>query len=112
MSMVQEVAFLQRDNQIDLTLLEDGTSIGDHTTITRAILLFGQGKNLLSPDPYLTLDSSTDPSYFDFTDASKLVLKLGAASVPKGPHNVSLVIYTTDFPNGAEWVPELRITVA
>ena len=111
MSLVEETVYLGRGNQIDLVLLEDGNSIGDHTDITRVVLLFGAGKTLLSPDPYLTIDSSIDPSYFDLTDAAKLIMKLGSASISKGRHNVTLVIYTADLPLGAEWEPKLVLTV-
>ena len=111
MSLVKEMVYLGRDNQIDLVLLEDGSSIGDHTSITRAVLQFGRGDSLLAPDPFLEIDSSSDPAYFDFTDAAKLILKLGAASRPKGRHRVKLVIYTATLTNGAEWEPDLLFTV-
>jgi hypothetical protein len=111
MSLVSETVYLGRDNQIELVLLEDDNAIGDHTSITRATLFFGVGDSLLSPDPFLTIDSSTDSAYFDFTDPSKLILKLGAADLPKGRHHVRLVIYTAGLPNGASWEPGLMITV-
>lgn len=109
MALDSRVAYTGRDNEIHLTLLEDGASFGDHTQITRAVLEFGGGQTFMSPSPYLTLDSSVDSSYFDFTDATTLILKLGAATIAKGRHNVRLTVYTALLPNGATWEPMLDL---
>jgi hypothetical protein len=110
MSLVKETVYLGRDNQIDLVLSEDGTAIADHTVVTRAVLLFGGSDTLLAADPYLTIDSATDPSYFDFSDIAKLILTLGAAPIPKGRHHVRMVVYVSGAPSGVGWAPLLLLT--
>ena len=111
MGMSAEVVYLGADNQIGLVLSVDGQPLSDHTTITRAILEFGRGKTLLSANPYQTIDSNTDPSYFNFTDSEKLILKLGAATIAKGKHNVTLTIFTATYPGGLVFDTELGMTV-
>lgn len=111
MPLINEKVYLGRDNTIDLELLEDEGAIGDHTDIARVVLVFGQGETSLSPAPYLEIDSLDEPALFDFTDSTKLILKLGAASIPKGRHTVRLVIYLSGLTNGATWEPQLQMTV-
>jgi len=111
MSMSAEVSYVGAGNQIGLTLSVDGTVLSDHTVITRAVLELGRGATLLSASPYLTVDSQSTPGYFDFTDSSKLILLLGDAPIPKGPHNVNLTIYTPAYTNGLVFDTELRVTM-
>lgn len=111
MGMSSEVVFLGADNEIGLALSVDGTTLADHTVITRAILEFGRGKTFMSGDPYLTIDSQSDASYFDFTDTAKLILKLGGATIHKGKHNVMLTIFTPAYTGGLVFDTELDMTV-
>ena len=111
MSMSAEVSYVGAENQIGLILSIDGSQLIDHTVISRAILELGRGSTLLSANPYITVDSSITPSYFDFSDASKLILLLGDAPIPKGPHNVNLTIFTPAYPNGLVFDTELRVTM-
>ena len=90
----------------------DGVILADHTIITRAVLELGKDGTLLAADPYQTIDSGTDPTYFDFTDSSKLILLLGAAGVAKGRHTTSLTIYLPAYTGGLSFgqALDLRVT--
>ena len=111
MSLSTEIVYEGYGNTIGLRLQVDGVTLTDHTTISRAILEIGKGDNLLSPAPYMTIDSDTDPSYFDFTDAQKLILVLGAAGIAKGRHNTSLTIYVPTYPDGLSFGPALDLRI-
>jgi len=100
MPLSTEITYTGYDNAINLQLKVDGAIIADHSVITRAVLEVGKGDTLLSPDPYLTVDSDTEPTYFDFTDATKLILKLGGAEVPKGRHNATLTVFMPGYTGG------------
>ena len=100
MALSTEVSYSGYGNLINLVLQIDGATMQDHRDIVWARLEFGRGPTLLSPDPYLEIDSIANPLYFDFTNAGKLVLNLGVASIPKGRHNVTLTIFTGDYPSG------------
>lgn len=97
--MPLETVYVNRDNTIDLALYENNVLI-NHTTITRVQVLIGSR----------TLDSYTNPNYFDMTSASKLKLKLGGASLTDGQYKAQLVIYDAVNYNGIVW-GELTITV-
>jgi len=109
MALSTEVVYEGYGNTIGLRLQVDGADLNDHRAITRAILEFGKGDTVLSPAAHLSIDSNTDPSYFDFTDPTKLILQLGAAGVPKGRHNVSLTVFLAAYPTGLSFGPALDI---
>ena len=111
MATSREVVYDTYGNVINLILQVDGQNMSDHRVITRCILKFGDTSSALSPAPYLTIDSSTDPSYFDFTDQNKLILKLGQAGLPKGRHNVSLIVYTPTYLTGLSFGPSIEVFV-
>jgi len=111
MSLTTEVVYEGADNKIGLQLAVDGAVLTDHTVITRAVLELGKDETLLSADPYLTIDSSVDPGAFDFTDATKLILQLGAAGVSKGRHNTSLTIYLPAYAGGLSFGQALDLRV-
>jgi len=111
MALSTEVVYEGADNVIGLQLAVDGTVLADHTVITRAVIELGKGTTLLAPDPYMTIDSDTYPSYFDFTDTSKLILQLGAAGISKGRHIGALTIYLPAYAGGLSFgeVLDLRV---
>jgi hypothetical protein len=111
MSLSTEVVYEGYDNIIGLQLQVDGVTLPDHTVITRAVLELGRGDTLLSPAPYKTIDSSIDAAYFDLTDATKLILKLGDAGVSKGGHNSFLTVYVPDYPGGLSFGTVMDIRV-
>jgi hypothetical protein len=111
MATSREVVYDQYGNVINLILQVDGQNVSDHRVITRCVLKFGDASSTLSPDPYLTIDSSVAPGYFDFTDQDKLIIKLGAASVPKGRHNVTLIVYMPTYPTGLSFGPSIEVFV-
>lgn len=111
MATSREVVYDQYGNVINLILQVDGETISDHRVITRCVLKFGAGDSILSADPYLTVDSDTSPGYFDFTDQDKLIVKLGEASVPKGRHNVSLIVYMPTYLTGLSFGPSIEVFV-
>ena len=109
--MSNEVVYDQYGNTIRLRLQVDGVDVADHRVITRAIVEFGRGETILSPDPYLVIDSSIDPTSFDLTDPTAFILKLGAASVPKGRHNVFLTVFLPAYTDGLSFGTALGIAV-
>lgn len=111
MSMSAEVVYLGADNAISLTLSIDGQTLTDHTSITRAVLEFGRGTTNLSAAPYKTIDSSVDSQYFDFTLTNKIRILLGAATISKGRHNVTLTTYMPGYTDGLAFDTELDIKV-
>jgi hypothetical protein len=109
MATSREVVYDTYGNKINIILQVDGTTVPDHRVITRCVLKFGDASTILSPDPYLTIDSDTDAGYFDFTDQDKLILKLGDASLPKGKHNVTLIVYMPTYLNGISFGPSIEV---
>lgn len=102
--MLIENVFNGRDNTIDLLLKADGSAV-DLSDVTRMTLTVGS----------VTLDSTTHPSYFDWTHtpavAGKLVLALGAASLTAGEYQSALLtVYSADNLNGVRW-PQFYINV-
>jgi len=111
MAQTTEVVYEGADNEVGLQLAVDNTVLPDHTVITRAVVQLGSGDTLLSPDPYMTLDSDINAAYFDLTDATKLILKLGAAGIAKGRHNAALIIYLPAYTGGLSFGPVLDLRV-
>lgn len=100
MPQIEEVVHNGRDNAVELALSVDGVTI-DHTSITRALLVVGT----------VTLDSQASPALFDFTQADRLVLTLGAAGLTVGRHSARLITYDTAHPNGLEWESAIVLLV-
>lgn len=111
MSLILENVYSARDNVIDLVLTEDGTTMADHSVITRIVLELGAGETFLSAAPHMTIDSSVNSEYFDLTQTDKIVLKLGDAGIPIGRHITKMSIYTPTYPDGATWEPWIELDV-
>jgi len=90
------IAWLDRDNTIDIALSDDGVLI-NHALITRILLVFDA----------ITIDSATVPALFDLTGAAKIVFKPGASTtlVP-GTFDVRIITYDASNPNGIVWGDE------
>ena len=99
MMLVSNIVYNNRDNVISLSLLSDGNII-DHTSITRVQLKVGT----------VTLDSQTQPTWFNLTNASKITLKLGFAGLTAGKNLASLVVFDSLNPEGVVW-GKLYLTV-
>ena len=56
------IAWLDRDNTIDIALSDDGVLI-NHALITRILLVFDA----------ITIDSTATPTLFDLTNAGKII---------------------------------------
>lgn len=90
--LLSNTVYNNRDNVISLSLLSDGVVI-NHTSITRVQLKVGT----------VVLDSQTNPTWFDLTNASKITLKLGFASLTTGRSLASLIIFDVLHPDGVVW---------
>ena len=90
------IAWLDRDNTIDIMLSDNGVPI-DHSLITRILLVFNA----------LTIDSVTSASLFDLTGQDKIVFKPGASTtlVP-GSFNMRIVTYDQLNTDGVVWGDE------
>lgn len=89
---MSNLAFLNRNNTIDIILKNDGVVI-NHTLITRILLIFDT----------LTIDSQTAPALFDLTNAGKIVFKPGASALTVGAHSVTVVTYDASNALGVVW---------
>lgn len=90
--LLEETVYLGRDNAIELRLTSDGVAI-THTSITRVQLQIGA----------TLLDSQAQPTFFDFTAADRLKLKLGSAGLAVGRKTATLIIYDALHANGLVW---------
>ena len=97
--LIEEVVYTGRDNSISLKLSSDDVVI-NHTAITRCQLRIGS----------TLIDSNVSPSWFDLTQADRLILKLGASSLIAGRYTATLIIFDPGHSNGLVW-DELVITV-
>ena len=94
-----EIIYNDRDNRNDLLLSDDSSgtmTVSDLTNVTRILLQIGG----------VTLDSDTDPGYFDWaTDGAegKLYLTLGDASLVEGHFLGSLIIFDPTHTDGLFW---------
>lgn len=87
-----EIVWLGRDNPVHLQLQSDGASI-DHTAITRLVVVLGG----------TSLDSQTNPSWFDFSNIERVILKFGQSGVAAGAYRARLIVYDDAHPNGQTW---------
>ena len=92
--MITEIVYLARDNTIDLLLKADGKA-QDLSTVTKMTLEYDS----------TTIDSVTSPEVFDWDTGTtgKLILALGAESIPKGDYTAKLTVYDSDNLNGIFW---------
>ena len=97
---IEEIVYKNRDNTIQLSLTTNGTAI-THTSIRKCQV---KVKNTV-------IDSSINPSYFDFTNADRLILKLGDAGLTAGQYTAKLYIFDSTSVEGLFW-KEFSLTVA
>lgn len=106
---LQETIYLNRDNAIKLGLTVDGVPF-DASTLTRVVVKLTDDDGNIT-----TIDSSTDPSAFDYTSETAqvsdtttgiLVLKLQDAASPptvRDDYTLDLVLYDAFNANGINW---------
>ena len=112
-----EPVYLGTDNVIaislsretkDITHIDDSsadTVVNKHThpTVTRCKL---RVKKIIDDpaDTDLTIDSNTNPSWFDLaSDPEIMKMKLGAASIKPGRHVAEMTVYEASTPLGVLW---------
>lgn len=101
---MNEIIYSGRDNQTILEL-HSNSAVIDHTRITRVDCKFNGPVSL-------TVSSQTNPSYFDFTNAAKLVMQLGQVNtLITGVYMMRLIVYMTEAPHGIEWGQEIPVIV-
>lgn len=107
MNEITELAYIGRDNSIDLELREDGVAV-NLATVTRVRLeLYSTTSTTDAP---AVVDSSITPAAFDFdTDAAEGIIHilLGAILAAEGEFRARLVTFDPDNPNGLVWTHEL-----
>lgn len=90
------------DTESEFILSIDGGVI-NHTLISRArFVLIGSA---------LALDSTVSPTAWDFSNAGKLVIKLGRGDLVTGRYRGRLITHDSNHPNGMAWDDELEITM-
>ena len=78
----------------------------DHTAITRVELVMSlEGKK------DVTIDSDTDATVFDFTDAQRLIVKPKEKALPPGNYKADLIVYDAVNPDGIFWIRDRAIEV-
>lgn len=92
--LIEEHVYLGRDNIIALELDIDKAAIV-HTTVTRCQLYVGKAATVV--------DSNVNPTWFNFTIANEITIKLGASSLPVGRHQTKVVIFDSANPLGIVW---------
>lgn len=90
--LIEELVYLDRDNEIVLRLSSDGTTI-THSGLTRIQLLVGS----------TLLDSQVTPALFDFAHADRLILKLGGSGMTAGRYPTTLYVFDESHPLGIHW---------
>lgn len=102
MSRVAEIAYLGRDNAIDLQLKADGEVV-DLSSVTQI--------DLVERDSAWSVSSATSPSVFDWSAGDGVLsLVLGEESIPEGAYRCYLVIYDPTNTDGIVW-DDFRLTV-
>jgi hypothetical protein len=96
---LREIIYLDRDNEIVLSLSTNGVAI-NHSAITRCQIHVGD---------YI-VDSLTKPALFDFTNIDKIILTLGSEPIEVGKYIAKLYIYDLDNIDGVAW-GQLSVTV-
>lgn len=91
--MTIPVLWLDRDNTIDITLLDDNVLI-DHTLVNRILLVFTS----------TTIDSVLNPELFDLTNIEKIIFKPRTINdLSQGEFNVRIITYDDNNLNGIIW---------
>ena len=90
--LIEELVYLDRDNEIVLRLSSDGTTI-THSGLTRVQLLVGD----------TLLDSQVTPALFDFTQADRLILKLGESDLTPGRYAATIYVFDDTHTLGLMW---------
>jgi len=96
-----EVAYIGRDNSIDLELHENGVNLTDYTPISRVLITLGTN----------VIDSDITPQYLDWTTAQKLIIKAGLAGIPSGNYRARIETFDIDNPDGIVWTESLRVSI-
>lgn len=89
---IEEIAYIARDNTIELSLLSNGEPIV-HTGILRCQIAIG---NLL-------LDSATLNDAFDLSNADRIILRLGDTAVVAGDYTAKLYVFDLNSIEGLYW---------
>lgn len=97
--MLEENVYNNRDNTVELALYVN-QSLLTHNTITRAIIQVGSTQ----------IDSATQPTWFDFTHADRIIFKLGSAGLSAGGQVGRIVIYDDTYTGGVVW-GEIKLLV-
>lgn len=98
-----EIAYVGRDNTIELELTEDGVAV-PVSSLTRVILDLGAHK----------IDSDQEPAIVFDWSGSNLVMKLGLANdiaTYIGTYPARLIIYTTVQTSGIVWLDPIVIRI-
>lgn len=93
----EQTVYNGRDNTIELALLKDGVAI-DCTALTRCMVMTEASDGTIR-----TLDSQSDPEWFDCSHADKVVMRFGHAALTAGRYKATLIVYDTSRPNGIVW---------
>lgn len=102
MAKLKLVGVSGTDTESEFTLAIDGVAI-NHTLVTRARLyLIGST---------LALDSGIYAAAWDFSDAGKIVCRLGRGDLVTGRYRGKLVTHDANHPNGMAWDDDLEITL-
>ncbi len=90
------------DTESEFVLAIDNVAI-NHSLITQArLVLVGSTR---------ALDSVVYPAAWDFSNAGKLVCKLGRGDLAAGHYRGRLVTHDVNHANGFAWDNELEITI-
>ena len=89
---IEEIVYTARDNTIELSLSTNGEAI-THTVITRCQVKVGT----------TLLDSAVNPTYFDRTNADRIILKFGDAGLVAGIYTAKLYVFDINSIEGLFW---------
>jgi len=102
MAKLKLTGVARTDTESEFTLTIDGVLI-NHSLITRArLVLIGSA---------FSIDSSIYPSAWDFSNAGKLVVRIGRGDLITGRYRGLLVTYDVNHGNGLHWDTELEINI-
>lgn len=95
---LETIAVTHVTDTVDDTLTETHT----HPVITRCQLIVDPIVGD-SSDTLVTVDSQTNPTWFDFTEATLLKMKLGQSTLKRGRHVCIIKIFTATETAGVIW---------
>ncbi len=96
-----DIVYSGESGTIDVILTEDDKPIEDYTPITRVTVHFDG----------LTIDSSQNPDFFDWTSESKIIMQLGQAGIPAGSYHMRIKTYDASNMDGLTWTDQYPIVV-